>query len=175
MGELWPVISSPLFADGERLLLDVIQHHGRLRLTETAELPHSLPPDEMLKSLAVQALARWTGLTYLTELQLLELTALSPALQSTVRAVIQTAKAARPQGAEADVIVISEEEPSANEAEVGMMWSVSPYPLPSPRPKPSAPPRRFVARPVGTFGNLTIISGERTRKIRRDEEYELVA
>ena len=60
MGELWLVISSPLSADGERLLLDVIHHQGPLRLTETAELPHSLPPDEMLKSLAVQALARWT-------------------------------------------------------------------------------------------------------------------
>src|SRR5882724_6956051 len=97
MGELWPVISSPLSADGERLLLDVIHHHGRLRLTETAELPHSLPPDEMLKSLAVQSLARWTRLTYLSELLRLGLTASSPALQSTVRAVIQTAQAARPQ------------------------------------------------------------------------------
>ena len=172
MGELWPVISSPLSADGERLLLEVIHHHGQLRLTETAELPHSLPPDEMLKSLAVQALARWTRLTYLTDLQCLELTASSPALQSTVRAVIQTAKTARPQEAEVDAI--SEEESAVEEAEEGMMWSVSPYTLPPPRPKASAPPRRFVARPVGRFGNLTIISGERPRKSRRKEEYEPV-
>ena len=82
MGELWPIISSPLSSDGERLLLDIIKHHGRLCLTETAELPHSLPPEEMLKSLAVQGLARWTRLTYLTELQRLELTASSPALQT---------------------------------------------------------------------------------------------
>jgi hypothetical protein len=172
MGELWPVISSPLSSDGERLLLDVIHHHGRLRLTETAELPHSLPPDEMLKSLAVQALARWTRLTYLTELQRLELTASSPALQSTVRAVIQTAQAARPQEAEADVI--AEEEPAVDEAGEEMMWSVPAYPLPSPGPTPSVPPRRLVARPVGRFGNWTLISGGRPRKCRRKEEPEPV-
>jgi hypothetical protein len=89
IGELWPVISSPLSSVGERLLLDVIHHHGRLHLNEMAELPHSMPPDEMLKSLAVQALARWTGLVYLTELQHLELTASSSALRSIVRVVIQ--------------------------------------------------------------------------------------
>ena len=89
MGELWPVISSPLSSAGERLLLDVIHHNGGLRLTETEELPHSLSPDEMLKSLAVQALARWTRLTYLTELQRLELTSSSSALQSVIRAVFR--------------------------------------------------------------------------------------
>ena len=172
MGELWPVISLPLSSDGERLLLDVIHHHGRLRLTDTAELPHSLPPEEMLKSLAVQALARWTRLTYLTELQRLELTASSPALQSTVRAVIETAKAARPQEADADAI--SEEEPAVDEAGEEMMWSAPPSPLPSPLPKLSGPQRRFVARPVGRFGNWTLISGERPRKSRRKEQFEPV-
>ena len=90
MGELWPIISSPLTSAGERLLLDVIHHNGGLRVTETEELPHSLSPDEMLKSLAVQALARWTRLTYLTELRRLERTAASSALQDVIRAVIQT-------------------------------------------------------------------------------------
>ena len=170
MGELWPVISSPLSPVGERLLLDVIHHHGPLRLTETAELPHSLPPDEMLKSLAVQAITRWTRLTYLTELQRLELTTSSPALQSTVRAVIQTAKAARPVVAASGAI--SEEEPDIDEAEEGMVWSVSPNELPRLRPKPAAPPRRFVARRISRFGNLTVISGERPRKSRRKEEHE---
>jgi hypothetical protein len=171
MGELWPVISAPLSPESERFLLAVLHHHGRLRLTETAELPHSLAPEEMLKSLAVQALARWTGLTYLTELQRLELTTPSPALQSTVRAAIQTAKAARPQEPEADAI--SEEEAVADEAEEGMMWSVSPYPPPRPRPKTAAS-RRYAARLVGRFGNWTLISGERSRKSSRKEEPEPV-
>lgn len=98
MGELWPVISSPLSSDGERLLLNVIRHRGRLHLADAEGLPHSLPPDEMLKSLAVQALARWTGLTYLMELRQLELAAPSSALRSSVRAVVRAALAARPQG-----------------------------------------------------------------------------
>jgi hypothetical protein len=172
LGELWPIISSPLSADGERLLLEVINHHGQLRLTETGELPHSLPPDEMLKSLAVQALGRWTRLTYLTELQRLELTASSSALQSMVRAVIQTALATGSAEKEADAI--TEEESAVDEAEEGVMWPVSPYPLPCPRPKPSAQPRRFAARPVGRLGNMTIINGERPKKSRRNQEYEYV-
>jgi hypothetical protein len=169
MGELWPIISSPLSSAGERLLLDVIHHNGGLRVTETEELPHSLSPDEMLKSLAVQALARWTRLTYLTELQRLELTAASSALQDVIRAVIQTAMAARPEAVEDDAI--SEEEPEVDEADEGLLWSVWTYQIPKPKPKPAT--RRLVARPVRRVGNLTLISGERARKNRRKEEFEL--
>ena len=172
MGELWPIISSPLSLDGERLLLDIIKHHGRLCLTETAELPHSLPPEEMLKSLAVQALARWTRLTYLTELQRLELTASSQALRSTVRAVIETARAARQRDADADAI--SEEESAVDDVGEELMWSGLPYALSIPRPKLSGPKRRFVARPVGRFGNWTLVSGERPRTSRRKEQFEPV-
>ena len=168
MGELWPIISAPLTSAGERLLLDVIHYNGRLRLIETEEMPHSLSPDTMLKSLAVQALARWTRLTYLTELRRLELTTASSALQDVIQAVIQTAMVARPEAVEADAI--SEEEPEVDEADKGLMWSVSTYPIPKPKPKPAT--RRLVARPVGRFGNLTIISGERAKKCRRKEEFE---
>jgi hypothetical protein len=168
MGELWPIISSPLSSAGERLLLDVIHHNGGLRVAETEELPHSLSPDDMLKSLAVQALARWTRLTYLTDLRRLELTAASSALQDVIRAVIQTAIAARPEVVEADAI--SEEEPEVDETDEGLMWSVSTYPIPKPKPKPAT--RRLIARPVGRFGNLTLISGQRARRSRRKEEVE---
>jgi len=163
MGELWPIISSPLSSAGERLLLDVIRHKGGLRVTNTEELPHSLSPDEMLKSLAVQALARWTRLTYLTELHRLELTAASSALQDVIRAAIQTALAARPQAIEGDAI--SEEEREVDEADEEVIWSVSTYPIP--KPKPRQVTRRRVARPVERFGNLTLISGERAGRGRR--------
>jgi hypothetical protein len=172
MGELWPVISLPLSVDGERLLLEVIHHRGQLHLTETSDLPHSMAPDEMLKSLAVQALARWTGLTYLTELQRLELTASSSSLQSTVRAVIQTAQANRPLVTEGDVIF--EEELNVDEGEADMVWSVLPYQLSSQRSKPTVHSRRSVTRPVERFGNLTLINSERPRRSRRKEDYELV-
>lgn len=168
MGELWPVISSPLSSAGERLLLDVIHYNGSLHLTKTEELPHSMSPDEMLKSLAVQGLARWTRLTYLTELRRLELTAASSALQDVIRAVIQTATAARREVVEADVI--SEEEPETDEADEGLVWSVPTYPIPKAKPKQVT--RRIVTRPVGRFGNLTIISGEQARRNRSKEEFE---
>src|ERR1700683_1575441 len=74
MAELWPVISSPLTWEGERLLLDVIRFEGRLQLVESSELPHSMPPEDMLKSLAIQALARWTGLVHLHEMQRVQVT-----------------------------------------------------------------------------------------------------
>jgi len=168
IGELWPIISAPLSSVGERLLLDVIHHNGGLRLTDTDELPHSLSPDEMLKSLAVQGLARWTRLTYLTELRRLELTTASSALQDVIRAVIQTAMAARPEAVEADAI--SEEESEVEEADDGLMWSVTTLPIPKPAPKLAN--RRLVTRPIERFGNLTLISGKRARRSRRKEEFE---
>ena len=80
-----------------------------------------------------------------------------------MRAVIQTAEAACPQEAEADAI--SEEEPAVDEAGEELMWSGLPSRrYQSPRPKHSGPQRRFVARPIGRFGNWTLVSGERPEK-----------
>lgn len=164
MQELWPVISSPLSPAGERLLLEVIHHNGSLCFNRTDELPHSLSPEEMLKSLAVQALARWTRLTYLTELRRLEIIAQSSALKDVIRAVIQMAMAARSEAIEADAI--SEQEPSDDQPDERLMWLISM----NPKTKPTT--RRFVVRPVGRFGNLTIISGERVRSKDLKQEFE---
>ena len=170
MGELWPVISSPLSSGGERLLLDIIRHHGRLRLARTEELPHRMSPEEMIKSLAVQALARWTRLTHQIELKRLELTAASPALQGVIRAVIQTALAGRQQDADDDAI--TGEEPDIDESDEELTWSVPTHPIP--KTPPATAKRRFVARPVGRFGTLTIVREERPRRNRRKEAYELI-
>ena len=79
MGELWPIISVATLLGWRAVAAG---HHQAPRasfcLTETAELPHSLMPEEMLKSLTEQRLARWTRLTYFTELQRLELYCLIP-------------------------------------------------------------------------------------------------
>jgi hypothetical protein len=45
-------------AESEALLRDVIAFKGRIALAEGSELPHAMPPEEMLKAHAVQALAR---------------------------------------------------------------------------------------------------------------------
>ncbi len=69
LADLWPALSSPVTADGERLLLEILRFAGRLQIDLSSEMPHSMPPEDMLKSLAVQALARWTGLAHLYEMR----------------------------------------------------------------------------------------------------------
>ncbi len=84
---LWEVASSPPTPEGEQLLLDIIRFEGRIRLSPTSELPHSLSPEDMLKSLAIQALTRWTALTYLLEIRRTRAVATSPMLTAVARAV----------------------------------------------------------------------------------------
>jgi hypothetical protein len=83
------VISSPLTSEAEQLLLEILRFDGELRLEESSEMPHSMSREDMLKSLAVQALARWSGPTYVLPMQRVLATTSSPALASVVRAVIQ--------------------------------------------------------------------------------------
>ena len=93
MADLWPALSSPLTGEGERLLLEVIRFKGGCDY-RSSEMPHSMPPEDMLKSLAIQALARWTGLAHLREMQRVQLTTQSSALASLVGDVIQKAQPA---------------------------------------------------------------------------------
>ncbi len=95
MLELLPAISSPPTSETERVLLGIVRFEGRLRLTVSSDMPHSMPPEDMLKSLAIQALARWTGLAYLHEMQRIQLTTPSSSLSSLVRDVIQKARETR--------------------------------------------------------------------------------
>jgi hypothetical protein len=81
--------SSPLSAEVERLLLAILRFDGELQLDEASEMPHRMSPENMLKSLAVQALGRWTGATYLPTMRRLEATATPASFACVVRAVIQ--------------------------------------------------------------------------------------
>jgi hypothetical protein len=67
-----------------------------------------MPPEDMLKSLAVQALGRWTGLSYLQEMERVQATTRSSSLASLVRDVIQkTREEARPRPVKEEVAVSS--------------------------------------------------------------------
>jgi hypothetical protein len=44
--------------ESEAILRDVLAFKGRIALAEGSELPHAMPPEEMLKAQVVQALAR---------------------------------------------------------------------------------------------------------------------
>jgi hypothetical protein len=111
MAELFPAISRPLTWEAEGLLLGVLRFERRLRLTVSSDLPHSMPPEDMLKSLAIQALGRWTGLAYLQEMERVQATTQSSSLSSLVRDVIQkTREEAKPREAKDEVGVSGPEE-----------------------------------------------------------------
>src|SRR4051794_21481396 len=90
--ELFSAVSSPLTLEVERLLLAILSFEGELQLDETSPMPHRMSPENMLKSLAVQYLGRWTGARYLRRMQWL-LTTAKPALACMVRGVIQQVSA----------------------------------------------------------------------------------
>ncbi len=83
------VFAGPFDWEAEKVMLAVLRFDGRLQFSESSELPHSMPPEDMLKSFAIQWLAKETGLTHLLEMQRVEATATSPALASIVRATIR--------------------------------------------------------------------------------------
>lgn len=83
------VFAGPFDWEAERAMLAILRFDGRLRLSESSELPHSMPPEDMLKSLAVQWLGKETGLTHLLEMQRVASTSASPALASIVRATLR--------------------------------------------------------------------------------------
>jgi hypothetical protein len=109
--ELFPAISRPLAWETEELLLEILRLEGRLHLTVSWDLPHSMPPEDMLKSLAIQALGKWTGLAYLQEMERVQVTTQSSSLSSLVRDVIERAhqEAGRRQAKE-EVAVSSPQE-----------------------------------------------------------------
>jgi hypothetical protein len=108
--ELAAATSSPLTAEVERLLLSVLAFRGRLRLDETSPMPHRMSPENMLKSLAVQALARWTGAKFLPTMKRLLATA-APSLACMIRGEIQKVSAGR--GAREQPEVVEELIPQA--------------------------------------------------------------
>lgn len=84
--------SAPPSPATEKALLGVLRFEGRIHLTPSSELPHSMSPEEMLKSLSIQVLGKWTGLTHLAEMQRIQTTAVSPVLSGIARAVIRRAR-----------------------------------------------------------------------------------
>jgi hypothetical protein len=87
--DLWPIIANPLSEDDERQLVEILRFDGRLHLAESSELPHSMPPEDMLKSLAVQALAKWTGTKYIEEMVRAQVITRSSSLASLIGNVIR--------------------------------------------------------------------------------------
>src|SRR5437667_10255674 len=91
-GALRQLTSSASTPEVEQILLEILRFDGQFHLSALSEVPHCMPPEEMLKSHSIQTLARWTGLTHLSEMQRVGENAASPVLSGIVRKVIKEAK-----------------------------------------------------------------------------------
>lgn len=89
LAELVAATSSPLTAEVERLLLEILRFGGELQLNESSPMPHRMSPENMLKTLALKALGRWTGATYLPTMRRLAATASPASFACAIRGVIQ--------------------------------------------------------------------------------------
>jgi hypothetical protein len=133
---MWQLTSAPPTPEVEGVLVGVLRFEGQIRLAPSSELPHSMSPEEMLKSLAIQALGRWTGLTYLREMQRVQATAASPVLSGIARAMIERARQAKERTT--DLERVAESSPEG--------------------------PARTVIRTVGQDREMTFLTDRRVRR-----------
>lgn len=85
--ELLSTMSAPLTGVAEEMLLAILAFDGELQLDESSEMPHRMSPEDMLKSLAAQALVVRTGAKHTDAIRRVEVAA-EPALACTLRAVM---------------------------------------------------------------------------------------
>ena len=93
------VTSAGLTPEVEDLLVAALRFEGRFSLTPTSGRPHRLSPEDMVKSLAIQALGRWGAADHIPEIERIESTARSPGLASVARSTIQRLRRAPEQSA----------------------------------------------------------------------------
>jgi hypothetical protein len=101
--ELTAATSAPFTPQVERLLLDILRFEGELQLDESAEMPHSMSPEDMLKSLAAQSLGRLCGAEFLPTLRRLLFTT-SPALSCMIRGVIRQVTSGKGNAPQAEAV-----------------------------------------------------------------------
>ncbi|WP_161968005.1 hypothetical protein [Fimbriiglobus ruber] len=169
LGAMRAVIASPLGWEAERTLLAVTRFDGTLHLNADSETPHSMSPEEMLKSLAIQAIAKWTGPTHLTEMQRVEATATSSVLGSIVRSVMRQIQVT--ENALSDLETITEVDPQVAPAYEAVGWDDdwSAGPLFS-----QSKSRAMIPLAIGLERGLSVIRGRPIRKSRPPREFEEV-
>ena len=86
----------------ESVLLAALRFEGRFRLTPKSGRPHRLSPEDMVKSLAIQALGKWSSVAHLTEIERIESTTRSPGLASVARASAERLRQLRGRNGETD-------------------------------------------------------------------------
>lgn len=72
----------------EALLRRILDFEGTIRLSPRSDIPGAMEPENMLRSLSVQALSLWRGQTYLKVFRRLHAATPSPALAGIVKVYI---------------------------------------------------------------------------------------
>jgi hypothetical protein len=133
------VLAEPFTPRTEKLMLAILRFGGELRLLESSEFPHSMPPEDMLKALAVRWLEKETHLTHLPDLQRVEVTTQTPALASVVRAAIRRASQVKPTTVNLEVVpeVLTSPQHAYSTSRLGVPIGQRPEKvLPRGKPKP---------------------------------------
>jgi len=150
------VIALPFDGKVERVLLEVTRFEGPLNLSEASDLPHSMSPENMLKSLAIQSLGKRTGLTHLKDLKRVEATTTSPVLRSIVRATIRHAQPDKDSQSDLQTVADIDSEPAFREPVWDSKWT-------SGRAMQRSP-RALVTKTVSVVGGLTAVSDRLPKK-----------
>jgi hypothetical protein len=73
----------------EDVLLHLLELEGPIRLAPQSDIPSVMSPEDMLKSLAIQFLSRWTGRKHLKALERVKEKTASPTLSRIAMAEIE--------------------------------------------------------------------------------------
>jgi hypothetical protein len=75
--------------EAEELLVNILEFEGAIRLAPESDIPHAMSPRDMLKSLAIQSLSRWTGRKHIRAFERVYVTTKSPILAGTAKVHIE--------------------------------------------------------------------------------------
>ena len=154
------VVASRPSWQAEAVLLRILRMEGPILLKSTSPTPHAMPPHEMLKSLAIQFLGKWTGLAYVQEMERVGSTADSSILTSIVEMVITSAR----KNAKLPTTFESIEEPQASAAPQRSIFSPDTQTfeiVPSLHSQPKS-----VQQPIVGFGGTTYLPTRRVNDTR---------
>ena len=73
----------------EELLVSLLEMEGRIRLAPESDIPGVMPPEDTLKSIAIETLSKWTGRKYLKAFETLCDRAESPGISTLARIYIE--------------------------------------------------------------------------------------
>ncbi|MFX0108975.1 MAG: hypothetical protein ACFE7R_11875 [Candidatus Hodarchaeota archaeon] len=71
--------------ESEKLLVETLQFKGRIVLSPLSIIPGAMSPEDIMKGMAIETLAKWTGKKYVEMFKRIHDTAESPVLRGIAR------------------------------------------------------------------------------------------